>query len=135
MAFRGARVARTSTSFNPAGSPTAITWSSAEFDVGGPFWAGGNPTRLTVPVAGKYVVGAYVGVSTNIAWKLDIVKVESGITSPVQAATYLQNADIDKHYTVEALVDLAANDYVLFRITAASTVSLYGYAAWIFQVR
>lgn len=134
MAFTGARVARTSTSFNPAGSPTAITWSSAEFDVGG-LWSAGNPTRLTAPTAGKYVVGAYVGISTNIAWKLDIVKVEGVVTSPVQAATFLQNAEIDKHYTVETLVDLAANDYVLFRITAASTVSLYGYNAWMFKVK
>jgi len=43
---------------------TAISWDSETVDYGG-FWAGGNPTRLTVPYTGVYEVNAYVEFAAN----------------------------------------------------------------------
>lgn len=57
--FTGARVIRSTDQAIPDATDTAVIFDTEVYDFGG-LWAGGAPTRLTMPTAGIYHVGAMV---------------------------------------------------------------------------
>jgi hypothetical protein len=63
--FRGALVHKNATQSVPTGftTPATITWNLADYDTDS-FWAGGNPTRLTIP-AGITKVRLIAGIRTT----------------------------------------------------------------------
>lgn len=60
----GARVFRNSNQSIPNSTGTPIIFSGARYD-NGSFWSASNPTRLTVSVAGKYLIGGVLDFGTS----------------------------------------------------------------------
>lgn len=63
-AFSGVRV-ELSSAFNTTATPTAIAWSSTEFDTNAnaealTYWSAGTPSRITVKVTAYYSIQAYI---------------------------------------------------------------------------
>lgn len=65
--FSGASVARTTDQAVGGGGSAVVTWETDSlngcFDIGD-YWSGGAPTRLTVPVTGKYLVSYAIARTT-----------------------------------------------------------------------
>src|SRR5262245_11660427 len=54
------RVTRSTPQAIPTGAATAVAFDSARYDIGGPHWSGGAPTRLTCKVAGTYGISGQI---------------------------------------------------------------------------
>jgi len=64
--FPGARVYRSTVQSIPNNTITAVSFDVVRFDTSTPLmWSGANPTRLTCPSAGIYVVSGTVGFAAN----------------------------------------------------------------------
>lgn len=68
----------------PNTTDTKITWTQTDLQVG-TIWAGGNPTRLTAPVTGKYLI------IVNVEWRRssvnfrNITLLKAGVTWALKA--------------------------------------------------
>ena len=112
LKFSGAKARKTS---NQTGITTGvyidISWDSVGFDTDS-YWSGGNPTRLTAPVTGKYLIignthldalgaGTYRGASIQLngARTIDTGEIRTG------AIGY-------SYQSVSVIMTLTAGDYV-----------------------
>lgn len=59
-ALRGVLLRTTLQSLSSSGADTTISFDSADEEIGGTYYAGGNPTRLTLPVAGVWRIWASI---------------------------------------------------------------------------
>lgn len=96
---------------------TAFSPDTVDHDSGSPtaFWAGGNPTRLTAPQAGKYTVGATVVWDTSAVGTRAIYVVKNGTTATRLAGEDM-NALSGAAVNVSTTLNLAAGDYVEFYV-------------------
>jgi hypothetical protein len=72
--FSGARLSKTAVQAIPTATATAVTFEAAFQDTDG-YWAVGQPSRLTAPADGVYLVGATVELSLIDADKYVILRI------------------------------------------------------------
>lgn len=117
QAAQAARVYRTTNQSINTATLTAFSPDTVDYDAGSPtaFWAGGNPTRLTAPQAGKYTVGATVVWDTSAVGTRAIYVVKNGVTGTRLAGEDM-NALSGAAVNVSTTLNLAAGDYVEFYV-------------------
>lgn len=107
-----------------AGVDTALTWQSPRYNTDS-WWAAGSPTKVTVTLAGLYVITCNVCITVphGAAVKNDLAilklkKNGSTATYELQSIQVLVNAyadnatDANNMISMSGIVSLAANDYV-----------------------
>lgn len=102
----GARVRRTTNQSINTSTSTAISFDSARYN-NGTLWSASNPTRLTIPVAGKYLIGGclqWQNATTGDRIAALSLNGSTGIAS--QAGTGLIRINLFSVW------DCAANDYI-----------------------
>lgn len=107
-----ARVALSSNQLITNGVATAISFNATSFN-NGSLYAGGNPTRLTAPVAGRYLVRGFVKFAPSAIGNVrraEILKngLNPSITFVDRAPDAAGAADVE----VVEIVSLAAGDYL-----------------------
>lgn len=117
LALRGlnlasARVYRTSDlSIASSAANTMIPWQAASWNIG-TLWAVGNPTRLTAPIAGRYLLVLNEKWATSPTGRRGAGYQINGTSSAYELQA--QPPTASKNPTLNAcdIVDLAAGDYV-----------------------
>lgn len=110
--FTGARVERATAQSIPDGATTPVNWTTAPIDSDG-FWAGGAPSRLTVPV-GK---GGIYRIEGNLQYAINGVGVRRA-SIPANAVTRAIGGPVPGDPSVVTgvmvglLLALSAGDYV-----------------------
>lgn len=122
VAFSGAKVWQFSGSPQsiPDNTNTEIIWDTVIWDTDS-YWAGGNPTRLTVPVTGYYEVGAIAswGDGGGVDERPLFIK-KNGVDNMV--ITYWPPSRVGAHISAPLL--LTAGDYVEVIVRQTSGVSV-----------
>lgn len=99
-------------------SGTAISYNSVTYETGANIWDVANPTRLTAPVSGVYIVTADVAAESDSA---------GSRTFRVNGTTAAHNANAPRFWTgsgsTTALIHMNAGDYVECVVFLASTVN------------
>lgn len=111
--FRGASVYRNVVESIPNAAYTRATFTIEMFDTNN-FWDAGNPSRLTVPRAGYYLVGGKIG------WDINPTNVRevklyingSGATYAAMSNACIALSGVLTRLTIVFLVHLSAGDYV-----------------------
>lgn len=106
-----ASVVRNTTQSISNAASTAISWDTVLYDTNS-FYAGGNPTRLTVNQAGKYRVTANVCFTSNVTGVREAWFLKNGTGTSFGAAQLSAANGDDTTFTISAEVNLAAGDYV-----------------------
>lgn len=106
----------TAQSLSSAG--TIVSWDTADHEVGATtLWDVANPTRLTAPVAGTYLVVADIAAESDSTGQITILR----------NGTAVHNGTAPRFWTgsgsTSALVRLSAGDYIECRVTPATTVN------------
>jgi hypothetical protein len=114
---------------NATTTPTAISWDTEVFDVGG-YWTVGAPTRFTVPVglAGLYLIRAVARSNNNTgAFRLSLVIQKNGLTD-IEPTGYQQKSDnatsFGAQVHTEVLAWLEDGDYVEAILSAGATIDM-----------
>lgn len=106
-----ARVFRSTVQGIPTGVVTPISFDSVRYN-NGTVWAIGNPTRLTAPVTGRYLIGGslqYAAVSAGFA----NVSVRVNGTTPIVASADIRpSTSTQETLSVNTIYLLNATDYV-----------------------
>lgn len=116
----GATVALSGNVSVTASSALILSWGSAT-QVGG-FWVSGSPTRLTVPVAGRYRLSANVVWNDSTSGTRELFmrrngSAEAGLAHDVKSVT----SAFEKQSLVSAVVDAVVGDY--FELLVLSSVN------------
>jgi hypothetical protein len=124
----------------PTNTPTALAWNVVELDTDGMFSAT-QPTRLTAPVAGTYLVTgvADVSVSSGGASAEGFVELKAtvnGGTNFFALQSFVFPANGAFGHTVTGIVHLGAGDYVEEIVSqGATTATMAGFsslsASWV----
>jgi Pentapeptide repeats (8 copies) len=116
-AIPGARVRRTAavTVAGNAGGSTVLSYDATDFNVGGVFDST-KPTRMTAPIAGRYLIVANARWESNVNGRRTIALEVNGTVAQIArsnatAATWTGTA-FNPEQTVEAIYKLNAGDYV-----------------------
>lgn len=101
-----------------ASSGTIVSWNTVDHEVGATtLWDVANPTRLTAPVAGTYMVVADIAAESDSIGQITILK----------NGTAVHNGTAPRFWTgsgsTAALVRLAKDEYVECRVSPATTVN------------
>lgn len=122
--WRGARVSLTGAESINDVSATAVPWDQADVDTD-TVWAGGNPTRLTVP-AGV----TRVRLSANVAWasnstgvRLVQFKKNGSIVSGMPSHRHDANTSSESGL-VSSIITVVAGDYFEMEVYQSSTAAL-----------
>ena len=105
-----------------------IEWDQADIEVGGEVWSSGNPTRLTIPSSGTYLVGACAAVapsgSNTHPW---LVLVVNRTTTHTKMVNPVATPDgVYKGISFSQLFQFTAGDYLelyIFTISIAFSLS------------
>jgi hypothetical protein len=116
-AIPGARVRRTAavTVAGNASGSTILSYDATDFNVGGVFDST-KPTRMTAPIAGRYLIVANARWESNVNGRRTIALEVNGTVAQIArsnatAATWTGTA-FNPEQTVEAIYKLNAGDYV-----------------------
>jgi hypothetical protein len=114
----------------PTNTPTALSWNVVELDTDGMFSAT-QPTRLTAPVAGTYLVTgvADVSVSSGGASSQGFVELKATVNGggnffAAESFVFPANGDFD--HTVTGIVHLGVGDYVEEIVSHGATTATMG---------
>lgn len=111
----GARAYRNANQTIPDTTLTAVLWPVEDYDTDAYHSTVTNTSRFTVPLAGKYEVGATVKWDSNTAGTRAVYVVVNGVTGTRRAGV-LNPASAGLVQSVSTVLDLAANDYVEFYV-------------------
>ena len=120
----GAQAFKNATQSIPNATLTAISFSSANYDTNA-YWAGGAPTRLTVPVtlAGQYIITANVSWFSNATGPRETQIRKNGanilgdVIGPAEAGGACAQS-------LSVIAVLAAGDYIELMVSQTSTAAL-----------
>lgn len=112
-----ARVTRNSAQ-SLASTGTIVSWNTVDHEVGSTtLWDVANPTRLTAPVAGTYLVVADIAAESDSVGQIAILK----------NGAVVHNGTVPRFWTgsgsTTALVRLSAGDYIECKVYPAATVN------------
>lgn len=109
-----ARATKTATQAIATSTATAVSWDSAPENTDG-MWAAGNPTRLTAPITGKYLIGFNLEwAASNLGTYRQIYTRVNGVTPASPACTQDNSftANQTDVLTSSMIRALSAGDYV-----------------------
>jgi hypothetical protein len=106
---------------------TALQFATNQFNEGG-LWSSGANTKMTAPVAGKYLVCAGVDWNNSVTsgYRILKIRVNGGTTYYANTMTSLSSSEIIQ--TVSDIVSLNAGDYVEAAVLQNSGSTLATYA-------
>lgn len=116
-AIPGARVRRTTALAIPGapGGSTVLSYDATDFNVGGVFDAA-QPSRLTAPVAGRYLIVATARWTADPDGRRTLALVVNGAAPQIarsNVSAYSTNGLLAPEQTAEAIYPLNAGDYVV----------------------
>lgn len=125
QAAQAARVYRTTNQSISNTTLTAMAPDTVDYDAGSPtlFWSGTNPSRLTAPQSGKYVVGCSVLWDTSTTGNRSVYVCRNGSTSTRLAGEQM-SATNGGVLNVSTTLNLALGDYIEFYVLQNSGGSL-----------
>lgn len=112
---QAARIYRTTNQSVTNSTLTAFAPDTADFDSGSPatFWSNANPTRLTVPQAGKYTVGCSMLWDSSTTGNRSVYVVKNGVTGTRLAGEQMI-ANAGGVLNLATTLNLTSGDYVEF---------------------
>jgi hypothetical protein len=100
----------------PNTTDTAIKFANAEIDANGPtpMFAAGTPDRLTIKVAGLYLVTAYVQFAVFAATLQRRIRIDTAgsVAIAIGGQTMVGTGSVDMQLATTGVISLAVNDYV-----------------------
>ncbi len=111
--WEGARVYRSTDQTGlVTATPTAISFDTERYDYGG-FWLVGNATRLTIPINGRYSVGACVEWASNSAgnFRTLSLRVNGGNSIAVDMRLPMTGGFVTRN-AVHTEYEFVAGDYI-----------------------
>lgn len=123
----GARINRTTTQNIPNTGTTLVSFNNVQYDTGvpTPFWAGGNPTRLTAPVSGIFQLtafGQWSGSSTTGTLRVFFLR-NGGSDVAAMLEVGIDNVVDDQRAAVSTQVHCTAGDYFELAVSQTASVS------------
>lgn len=106
----GSRVYRSTSQTLTTGAPAAISFDTERYDLGG-FWVVGSPTRLTVPVTGRYLITACAAFASN-ATGVRNIDLRIGGATVIGSQLQVAASGIITIVSVATVYEIAASDYV-----------------------
>lgn len=107
-----------STAQSLASAGTIVSWDTVDHEVGATtLWDVGNPTRLTAPVAGTYLVIADIAAESDSIGQITILKNTAAVHNNTAPRFWTGSG------AASALVRLAAGDYIECKVSPATTVN------------
>lgn len=106
----GARVYNTSSFTVNNSTATKIEFDTERFDDGG-FWDSGNPTRLTIPLDGIYVVSAFVKWPSLASGRM-VTEIVLSVGSVVAADERDYSPFVGLEVTISTIYKMTASEYV-----------------------
>lgn len=123
VAFSGCRVFRTTNQSIANATNTMLSFDSEIFDVGGYHDNAVNPTRLTAPVTGYYLVGGHCEWDNGGTGNREVNIFQSGTTRVAKNRVALNG--VTTYDLVEAtLIFMTAGDYVEMEVRQTNTGAL-----------
>ncbi len=107
----GARVYNVGTQAIPTNSSTALTFSNADYNVGG-VWDLADPTRLTAKVAGRYSVTASISWANDPVGNRTLMIQVNGTTTVMAVTTGSMPTETAPQQNCATTVRLMKGDYV-----------------------
>ena len=112
-AIPGARVRNSSGEAVTSGIEATLTYDTEDFDTGGLHSTTTNTSRLTAPVAGKYLIMASAEWASNTSGRRLLIILLNGSTEIARDSVSPSNTGVfHPEQTVETVYQLAAGDYV-----------------------
>jgi hypothetical protein len=112
----GARVRHASTAVTvPSAATAVLSYDTTDFNIGGVFSAA-QPTRLTAPVAGRYLISASVRWNPHANGRRTLAVELNGTVAQIArsnvSANWATTASFSPEQTAETIYKLNAGDYV-----------------------
>jgi hypothetical protein len=112
-ALPGARVRNSTNESIPTNNSVPLTFDTEDFDVGDVHSTAANTSRLTAPVAGKYLIVASARWADNTTGHRTLtIKVDGGTQIALDAVSAYSSTGFALAQTVETVYHLAAGQYV-----------------------
>jgi hypothetical protein len=98
----------------PSSADTALKFANVEIDANGPspMFSAGTPDRLTIKVAGLYLVVAYVQFAVFAATNQRRLRIDTGGGAVLGGQTIVGTGTVDMQLTAAGVASFAVNDYV-----------------------
>lgn len=107
----GARVYRSTVQSLTTGTDTAISFNTERYDTA-ELWVVGQPTRLTAPIAGWYLIGGTIGFAANADTNMrQLILYLNGATA-IAGHNEPAVTGVVTRINAHAIYQLAASDYV-----------------------
>lgn len=125
VTFMGCLLRHSADQSIPNDTETALTWDTETYDSDA-MHSGGNPTRITVPEAGKYAIGTWVDFQSAAGGERDLFFWVNGSAVGFSYGTDFALGNASSACFLRLNVDavLAANDYVEIAVYQNSGGSL-----------
>jgi CheY-like chemotaxis protein len=108
--MRGAQVSRGASQSIPNASYTAASFPSETFDTAA-FWAAGNPSRITIPRTGYYLIGGKIGWDANSNGVREVKLYRNGVDDDKKSVSQAALNGIATRMDLCFLVDATAGEY------------------------
>lgn len=94
-------------------TPTLLTFNSEDFDVGDMHSTSVNTGRITIPTAGKYLIGATICWAPSVYTFLEARLIKNGVVDPFMDIDSAENGSGAGHSRrhLSTVLDCAAGDY------------------------
>lgn len=85
-----------------------------------------QPTRLTAPYDGVYLVGAFVcaGVDAQDSFSASIRKNDDAVTPEIDLTLEVPDNAVNRPYSIMTLISMVAGDYINLHVTGSATMDL-----------
>lgn len=120
----GARVTLAVAQTIPAATSTVVNFGSETFDTGGLHDNATNPSRITAPVAGLYVVHGAAGFASNATGYRSARIVVSGVLRSIASVRADDTPGLPTRLQVSDILMLAAGDYVELAVVHGAGAAL-----------
>lgn len=118
--FSGARVYRSTTQSITSGAERTVSFDSERFDTDSYHEGVTNPSRITFPATGKYLVGANIGYGAANSGAGSYLAIKLG--GSIYAA--VEGMDNRQYGSVVVLVDVSASDYAEVILSVGTSQTL-----------
>lgn len=122
-ATKGARVYNSADISISNATPTALTFNSERYDTSSIHSTSSNTGRLTLPIAGKWRIGATIDWDVNATGYRSVLIQKNG-TTLLAANTHPAASGVDTNQIISTEDVFAANDYVTLLVSQNSGGSL-----------
>ncbi len=114
----GCAVYKSSNTSIATGSATVLTFDTVLYDDAS-MWSGANPARITVPAAGRYMIGVNLSMDASATGDRQVY-IEKNGTTVIMAKLDRAPGTFGWQATPSKVVQLAATDYIRAVVTQTS---------------